>query len=92
MNLRMPLDHFPDTNLGDIEEEDEECELRSEESGEDFSREALVSQDGLTSDDTDLEPFSKSTFPRSLLSDSSTLTRLYKIKLCCHWLILLTNH
>ena len=57
MNLRMPLDHFPDVNLGDIEEEEEEYDMRSDNTADDVSREALASQDGLTSDDTDLEPF-----------------------------------
>ena len=71
MNLRMLLDHFPDANLEDIEEEDEEedCDMCSDDSAED-SREAVISQDGLTSDDTDLEPFSK-----------MIVFRLFKIKI-----------
>lgn len=47
-NLRLNVEHIPDSNLGDIEEEDGE------------SREALnSSHDGFRSDDTDLEPISE---------------------------------
>ena len=48
-NLRLNVEHIPDSKLGDIEEEEDE-----------ESREALNnSHDGFRSDDTDLEPISK---------------------------------
>ncbi|KAK3750645.1 hypothetical protein QZH41_012818 [Actinostola sp. cb2023] len=46
-NLRLNVEHIPDSNLGDIEEEDD---------GEDSRGVLLSSHDGFPSDDTDLEP------------------------------------
>lgn len=70
------MEHIPDSELQDIQEEDEEGveeeieeEINSEDEldEEDGSREAMLNQDGVISDDNDIEPFSKShdcmTFP-----------------------------
>lgn len=63
------MEHIPDSELQDIQEEDEEGveeeieeEINSEDEldEEDGSREAMLNQDGVTSDDNDIEPFSKS--------------------------------
>lgn len=55
--LRLSVEHIPDSKLGDIKEaEDEIPDEMSSESDQDVSREVLVDQqDGITSDDTDLE-------------------------------------
>ena len=66
------MEHIPDSGLQDIQEEDEdgvEEEINSEDEldEEDGLREAMLNQDGVTSDENDIEPFSKSrdcmTFP-----------------------------
>lgn len=60
------MEHIPDSGLQDIEEEDEGVEEEEEISSEDEldeedgSREAMLNQDGVTSDENDIEPFSKS--------------------------------
>lgn len=74
--LRLSVEHIPDSGLQDIQEEDEEGveedveeEINSEDEldEEDGSRDAMLNQDGVTSDENDIEPFSKSrdclTFP-----------------------------
>lgn len=67
--LRLSVEHIPDSGLQDIQEEDEENvheeieeEINSEDEfdEEDGSKEAMLNQDGVTSDDNDIEPFSKS--------------------------------
>ena len=67
--LRLSVEHIPDSGLQDIQEEDEDgVEEESEEEinsddeldEEDGSREGLLNQDGVTSDENDIEPFSKS--------------------------------
>ena len=73
--LRLSVEHIPDSGLQDIQEEDEEGveeeideEINSEDEfdDEDGSKEAMLNQDGVTSDDNDIEPFSKS---RDCLTD-----------------------
>ena len=60
-NLRLNVEHIPDSNLGDIEEEEE-------------SREVLISShDGFRSDDTDHEPVSKYTCTRDLKPSSHVI-------------------
>lgn len=63
------MEHIPDSGLQDIQEEDEENvheeieeEINSEDEfdEDDGSKEAMLNQDGVTSDDNDIEPFSKS--------------------------------
>ena len=67
--LRLSVEHIPDSGLQDIQEEDEEAaegEIEEEfDSENDFdeqdgSNEAMLNQDGVTSDENDIEPFSKS--------------------------------
>lgn len=59
------MEHIPDVGLNDIKEEDEE-EIEEEiESEDEFDEEDApkvlnLSQDGVASEDTDFEPFSKS--------------------------------
>ena len=73
------MEHIPDSGLQDIQEEDEEGveeeieeDINSEDEldEEDGSREAMLNQDGVISDDNDIELFSKSgdcmIFPSSL--------------------------
>lgn len=63
--LRLSVEHIPDVGLNDIKEEDEE-EIEEEiESEDEFDEEDApkvlnLSQDGVASEDTDFEPFSKS--------------------------------
>ena len=79
--LRLSVEHIPDSGLQDIQEEDEEAvkgELEDERDSEkefdeeDGPNEAMLNQDGVTSDENDIEPFSKSrncfTFLNHLLS------------------------
>lgn len=67
--LRLSVEHIPDVGLQDIEEEDEaeiEEEIEEEhDSGNEFdeqdgSKETGFSQDGITSDEIDIMPRSKS--------------------------------
>ena len=67
--LRLSVEHIPDVGLQDIEEEDEEEkqeEMEEEhESENEFdeqggSKETGFNQDGITSDENDIMPFSKS--------------------------------
>ena len=66
------MEHIPDSGLQDIQEVDEEGveedvqeEVNSEDDldEEDGSREAMLNQDGVISDENDIEPFSKSRDP-----------------------------
>ena len=62
------MEHIPDSGLQDIQEEDEGAEEEIEEEinsddeldEENGSREAMLNQDGVTSDENDIEPFSES--------------------------------
>ena len=63
--LRLSVEHIPDGELQDIEEEDEEdieedIESEDEFDEEDAPKDARLNQDGVTSDETDMESFSKS--------------------------------
>ena len=62
--LRLSVEHIPDVGLQDIEEEDEEIEEEIESENEfdeeDAPKHVTLNQDGVTSDDTDIELFSKS--------------------------------
>lgn len=62
--LRLSVEHIPDVGLQDIEEEDEETEEEIESENEfdeeDAPKDVMLNQDGVTSDDTDIELFSKS--------------------------------
>jgi len=59
------VEHIPDVGLNDIKEEDEEEIEEQIESDDEFDEEDApkvlnLSQDGVASEDTDFEPFSKS--------------------------------
>lgn len=67
--LRLSVEHIPDSELQDIQEVDEEgveeeieenLDSENEFDVEDGSKEAKLNQDGVTSDENDIEPFSKS--------------------------------
>ena len=61
--MRLSVEHIPDVGLQDIEEEDEEIEEEIESENEfdeeDAPKNVTLHQDGMTSDDTDMELFSK---------------------------------
>jgi len=65
----LSVEHIPDSGLQDIQEEDEEGVQEEENSEdeldeEDGSREAMLNQDGVISDENDItESFSKSRNP-----------------------------
>ena len=55
------MEHIPDVGIQDIEEEDEEeIESENELDEEDAPKDVTFNQDGVASDETDMEPFSKS--------------------------------
>ena len=63
--LRLSVEHIPDVGLEDIEEEEEheieeEIESQSEYDEEDAPKEMRLNQDGMASDETDMESLSKS--------------------------------
>ena len=56
------MEHIPDVGLNDIKEEDEEEieeEIESEDEFDEEDAPKVSSQDGVASEDTDFEPFSK---------------------------------
>lgn len=60
--LRLSVEHIPDVGLNDIKEEDEEEieeEIESEDEFDEEDAPKVSSQDGVASEDTDFEPFSK---------------------------------
>ena len=63
--MRLSVEHIPDVGLQDIEEEEdeeieEEIESENEFDEEDAPKDVAFNQDGVTSDETDIELFSKS--------------------------------
>lgn len=73
------MEHIPDVGLDDIQEDDEnqrEENIESEhEVDEDGSKHVTVNQDGVISDETDSESFSKS---RNLNVSDSTFVKGFK--------------
>ena len=74
------MEHIPDVGLDDIQEDDENqreenIESEHEVIDEDGSKHVTVNQDGVTSDETDSESFSKS---RNLNVRESTFVKGFK--------------
>lgn len=78
------MEHIPDVGLGDIQEDDENqreenIESEHEVVDEDGPKDVTINQDGVISDETDSESFSKS---RNRNVVGSTVVKGFNLEVC----------